>query len=181
MSQNTKKILAFSGSTKAQSINKAILNYIGNQLGNDYEMSFFDLDTLPHFNPDLDNETELPTNVLNFRNALENTNGVLICTPEYVFSLPGVLKNALEWTVSTILFDKKPTAIVVASSVGENAYESLKLVLTTIGADIGSESAVLLNLVKTKINEDGSPKDEYTEGVLSAMIEDFKNNINTKI
>jgi chromate reductase, NAD(P)H dehydrogenase (quinone) len=181
MSQNTKKILAFSGSTKAQSINKAILNYIGNQLGNDYEMSFFDLDTLPHFNPDLDNEADLPSSVQNFRNALENADGVLICTPEYVFSLPGVLKNALEWIVSTIIFDKKPTALVVASSVGEKAFESLQLVLNTIGARIDAPSAVLLNLVKTKINENGSPKDEYTEGVLGAMIEDFKNNTKTKI
>ena len=70
---------------------------------------------LPYFNPDLDDE-ELPPCVENFPPRIEEAAGALICTPEYVFSLPGTLKNALDRTVSTTVFSDKPVAIIPVPS-----------------------------------------------------------------
>ena len=73
---------------------------------------------------------------MHFRKSIEEADAVLICTPEYVFSLPGILKNALEWTVSTTVFSDKPTALLTASSSGEKAHESLLLVMKTLGLSL---------------------------------------------
>jgi NAD(P)H-dependent FMN reductase len=56
--------------------------------------------------------------LLAFRKKIEDADGVLICTPEYVYSLPGSLKNAVEWMVSTTLFTDKPAALITAASSG---------------------------------------------------------------
>ncbi len=64
---------------------------------------------------DLDGENP-PEAVLAFRKQIAAADGVLICTPEYVFTLPGSLKNALEWCVSTTIFSQKPTGLITASA-----------------------------------------------------------------
>ena len=91
-----------------------------------------DLDKLPHFNPNLKDENNFPLIVKAFFEKIKNADGVLICTPEYVFSPPAVLKNALEWTVSETIFSYKPTALLVASGLGEKTFESLDLILKTL-------------------------------------------------
>src|SRR5689334_13830668 len=126
-------ILAIIGSTRAQSSNLHLVQWIAAHYKDDYIIEIFDtLDELPHFNPDLDNEDVSPK-VVQLRNKIASADGVLICTPEYVFSLPGSLKNALEWTVSTTVFSDKPTALITASGLGEKAHESLQLIMRTLG------------------------------------------------
>lgn len=101
------KILAISGSTRSNSSNFKILKYISNYLKPNFEMEIFeDLESLPHFNPDLDTDNP-PQEITSFRNKIRDADGVIICTPEYVFCLPGSLKNALEWCVSTTIFQTK--------------------------------------------------------------------------
>lgn len=91
------------------------------------------IDHLPYFNPDfVNNEQSIPKNVKEFYHLIEEADGVVICRPEYVFSLPGALKNALEWTVSTTVFSYKPFAFIVASASGEKAFESLDLIMQTL-------------------------------------------------
>src|SRR5688572_8029801 len=103
-----KKILAISGSTRKNSSNEKILSHIKELFSQSLDITIFTaIDQLPHFNPDL-SENELPASVKNFLKIIEETEGIIICTPEYVFSLPGTLKNALEWTVSTTVFSFKP-------------------------------------------------------------------------
>ena len=97
---------------------------------------------LPHFNPDIDDEG-LPLSVENFRPKIEEAAGALICTPEYVLSFPGKLKNALDCTVSTTVFSDKPVAIIAASTSGEKAHESLDLIMTTLGVIMGENCKLL--------------------------------------
>ncbi len=89
---------------------------------------------MPHFNPDLDTE-EPPGTVKDLRRRLKESDGVLICTPEYVFGVPGALKNAIDWAVSSGEFSDKPTALITASLGGEKAHESLFLTLQTVEAN----------------------------------------------
>lgn len=146
---NKTKILAISGSTRKNSSNGAILNFIAEQYKEVLDVEIFDkIDKLPHFNPDLDNENP-PNEIVDFRNLIQSADGVLVCTPEYVFSLPGSLKNTIDWNVSTTIFSNKPVAIIVAAASGEKALESLGLIMTTIESKISSK--LLIQGAKGKI------------------------------
>ena len=115
------------------------------------------IDKLPYFNPDLEKDgTNTPQSVKDFRERIEKADAVVICTPEYVFSLPGILKNALEWTVSTTVFSYKPFAFIVASASGEKAFESLDLIMQTLlQVPIPENQKLLIKGGRGKINKAG--------------------------
>lgn len=168
-----KKILAISGSLRAKSTNLTIIENIARTFSARIEMSIYDgLARLPHFNPDLEQTAEI-AEVDDFRRRIRAADGVLICTPEYVFSIPGALKNALEWTVGTSDFDAKPTALITASSLGEKTHESLFLVLKTIGATISEDTALLISGARTKLNSEGEITDAPTAEAINRLIEAF--------
>lgn len=119
------------------------------------------IDELPHFNPDLEKDGLPPPSVAAFRQLIEDADGVLICTPEYVFSLPGALKNALEWTVSTTIFSFKPLAFIVASASGEKAFESLELIMKTLlQQPVNEQCKLLIKGGRGKINAEGQLTDD---------------------
>ncbi len=172
-----KKILALLGSTKEDSSNSKILENFTRLTESFFEVDIYPINELPYFNPDIDNDNATPTSVTNFRKCIEKADGVIICTPEYIFSIPGILKNALEWTVSTVVFNDKPTALIIASTSGDKAHESLELVMKTIGAKVGDKSSMLIKSVKTKLNQQGKINNPDTLNELEELIEDFKNNV----
>ena len=97
--------MAISGSTRSGSTNHKILKLIAEIAKNNIEVTFYDaLSGLPHFNPDLDTDDFLPKEVETFRMQISEADAIIICTPEYIFSLPGSLKNAFEWCVFRQLF-----------------------------------------------------------------------------
>jgi NAD(P)H-dependent FMN reductase len=150
-----KKVLGILGSTKANSNNERLLKKIGELMQAHIDLTIFtQIAELPHFNPDLDNEEVAPL-VVDLRNQIAQADGVLICTPEYVFSIPGSLKNALEWTVSTVVFSDKPLGIITASASGEKGHEQLQLIMRTLGADFNEDTLLLISGIKGKINEQG--------------------------
>lgn len=158
-----KKVFAICGSTRAQSANLTILHHIAAIASNEFEVEIYTgLATLPHFNPDLDKDTA-PGIVEELRSKIKNADGVIICTPEYVFSLPGALKNAIEWCVSTTVFSEKPVALITASASGAKAHESLQLVMKTIYADLSEETQLLIQGAKGKVNSSGEITDEVTK------------------
>ena len=178
MEKERKKILAISGSTKKNSSNEALIKFIATAFKNRVEVRLFNsIDQLPHFNPDLDN-TALPESVLDFRQQIQEADGILICTPEYVFSLPGSLKNALEWNVSTTNFSNKPVAIIVAAASGEKALEALSLIMTTIEAQLPENSKLLIKGVKGKINSSGEIIDPITISQINGLMKSLIRAIN---
>lgn len=168
-----KQIFAISGSTKEHSANKKILKYIAEFYNDRLTIEIYEgVDKLPHFNPELDNENP-PAEVEEFREKIQIADGVLFCTPEYVFSLPGSLKNAIEWTVSTTVFSNKSVALIVASASGEKAFKSLQLVLTTIEARIADQAKVLIQGAKGKVGENGMIRDQSTREEINSLVESF--------
>lgn len=173
-----KKILALTGSTRTGSSNNAILQMIADRFADVADFTLYRrMADLPHFNPDLDREPLLQA-VAEFRTLIEQADGILVCTPEYVFSLPGVLKNALEWTVSTTLLSYKPTAFIVASGSGEKAFESLDLILQTLVQEpIPENRKLLVQGSRGKIGANGQVSDAETrmaiEAVVVALLEDL--------
>lgn len=150
-----KKVTGILGSTKAHSNNERLLKRIGELMQDSVELTIFNqIAELPHFNPDLDNEQVAPI-IRDLRQRIADANGVLICTPEYVFSMPGSLKNALEWMVSTVVFSDKPLGIITASASGEKGHEQLQVVMRTLGANFNEDTLLLISGIKGKMNEEG--------------------------
>ncbi len=170
-----KKILAILGSTSARSTNKLLLEYLKS-----FSIAFFDIeifdgiDKLPHFNPDLDG-LETPAIISEFRQQLIAADGLIICTPEYVFSLPGSLKNSIEWCVSTTILSNKPTGLIVASASGVKALEELKLVMKTVETKFTEETTLLIQGIKGKINVSGEIIDTETTVKIGAFLKAFNN------
>lgn len=165
------KILAISGSTKPNSTSHHILNHIKSKYKSVLKLELFEgIEKLPHFIPS-NNDDETPTEVIDFRNKIAFADGVIFCTPEYVFSIPGSLKNAIEWCVSTTVFSHKPVAIIIAAASGEKAYESLSLIMTTIETILPEESKLLIQGAKGKVSSNGEIADSYTVEQIDKVIQ----------
>ncbi len=137
------------------------------------------LSDLPHFNPDLDNEN-VPEQVIDFRRQLREADGILICTPEYAIGVPGTLKNAIDWTVSSMEFSKKPVALITASLSGEKAHSSLLGTLLIIEAQMTADTQLLISSVKTKVNQDSEIIDKETLNSVTRLIQSLTEIIITK-
>jgi chromate reductase len=174
---NKPKILAIVGSLNVPSANATLVQQIKAKYQSVFDISVFhSLDTLPHFNPILDTENP-PEAVTVLRKAIIEADGVLFCTPEYIFSLPCSLKNVFEWMVSTVIFTNKPSAFIVASSSGEKAYEQLELMLKTVGALLSNNSGVLIKGIKSKVNSNGELTDTEALRKIEEMMVALKHSI----
>lgn len=148
-----KKIVAIPGSTRKNSANLSLINAINELYSDQLEFKIFQgLTGIPHFNPDLDTEKP-PEAVLAFRKELNEADGILICTPEYAMGVPGTLKNAIDWTVSSMEFADKPVALITASSAGHKAHLSMIETLKVIESDISEDSQLLISFVKSKVKD----------------------------
>src|SRR5512138_1199386 len=113
-----KNIFAIIGSASRNSSNLKLVILIAEQTKKVFDFTIFDrLSELPHFNPE-SSIGQTPAAVLEFRDRIAGADAVLICTPEYVFSIPSGLKNAIEWCVATTVFSKKPVGLITASASG---------------------------------------------------------------
>ncbi len=170
---NKKNVLAISGSTKKNSTNGYLIKAIQNLTKERLNISIFNgIGTLPHFNPDLDND-HAPASVVHFRSLIRDADGILISTPEYAMGVPGTLKNAIDWTVSSCEFSKKPVALITASTSGQKAHQSLLETLNVIEAKIADRARLLIPFAKTKVNERNEITDRETQLNVRYLIDDF--------
>ncbi|WP_032880452.1 NADPH-dependent FMN reductase [Acinetobacter courvalinii] len=129
------KILAISGSARERSTNTAFLKTIKKLSPLHIEITVFNqLSLLPIFSPD--NEEEMtPEAVKEFIHAISVADGIIISSPEYIRSIPGGLKNAIDWMVSRIEIIDKPIVLAHASSRGDDMLISLRKVLSTLSGN----------------------------------------------
>jgi NAD(P)H-dependent FMN reductase len=164
-----KNIFAISGSLRKGSSNHAVLEVLGSQLPESTTYKIYDgLSFIPAFDPGLDNDSP-PAPVTDLRNQLAEADAIIICTPEYAFGVPGALKNALDWTVSSGSFSGKPTALITASTGGEHAHEAMIKILGAIDAKLTPETTLLVQFIRTKIDGDGNVSDQPTADKLFAV------------
>ncbi len=150
------KILAIPGSLRANSSSNLVLRQLISFVPENVTIELYEgIGVLPHFN----DAQEVPAEVENFRHCVREADGVLICTPEYVFGIPGSLKNALDWIVSSGEFIDKPVGLITASSQGERGHAAMQLVLTAISARIIDEASMLISFVRSKLDAAGQIKD----------------------
>jgi NAD(P)H-dependent FMN reductase len=170
------RILAVSGSLRAASSNTALLEAARALAPEGVEITLYDgLATLPHFNPDLDglDAGTAPPEVANFRVRLEASDGVMISSPEYAHGVPGAMKNAIDWVVSSGEIYDKPVALLNASMGATHAYQSLAETLRTADADIVWEASVRVGLSTNRIDEAGIVSSPELSGVLRAALAAF--------
>jgi chromate reductase, NAD(P)H dehydrogenase (quinone) len=128
------RILAISGSLQAKSKNSALLSSAAALAPPGVELVLFDgLGDLPHFNPDLE-ASAVPESVAKWRQALEDSDAVLIASPEYGFSLPGALKNAIDWVIGSGQLEGKIVAITAAVPGPERGRRGLQALRDTLSA-----------------------------------------------
>ena len=142
------KILAISGSARRNSTNTAMLQAVRAVAASEIEISIFDgVGRLPVFSPDLEGES-LPEVVRNLIDVIAQSDGVIIASPEYVRSIPGGLKNAIDWLVSGDDIVHKPIALLHASHRGDDMLAGLRTVLATITDRFAGDIFLRLPLMK---------------------------------
>lgn len=145
------KVLAISGSTRKESTNTALLRAIKCSTLDNIEIDieiYQSIDQLPIFNQDLEGD-KTPELVLDFCRKIDESDGILISCPEYVRSLPGGLKNAIDWLVSRQEIMAKPIALVHASHRGDDMLSSLKIILSTVSENFSEDIFLRIPLKST--------------------------------
>jgi len=169
------KILALSGSLRANSYNTAIVKAL-QKLNSNVEI-YEGLGDLLLFNPDLDihtlQEDNSPKKVVEFRAKVREADIFIISTPEYAHQVPGVLKNALDWLVSSDCIVGKATVVISASTSamgGDKAHTQLVALLRVISQNVIEESSLIVSRVNKKINEKGDITDKSLETELKTLL-----------
>ena len=140
------QLLAISGSLRAKSSNKAVLQAAKMLAPATTEITLYsELADLPHFNPDLDIEP-FPDVVVTLRQQIKSSDGIWISSPEYAHGVPGSLKNALDWLVSSTEFPGKPVALINTNPRATIALASLTEILNTMSARIIEPANITLDI-----------------------------------
>ncbi len=160
------KILAVSGGLRPTSSNALLVKEIKKWAPANVVFTIYEeLATLPAFD-----DGESPETVNEWRRQLTEADGVVICSPEYAFGVPGALKNAIDWTVRSSELVNKPLALITAASGGDKAHAAWLQIFTALSANIPDGGALLIPFIKTKFNEKGEVSDVATkEAILNTL------------
>ena len=171
------QLLGISGSIRRESYNSTVLQTIAKLLSEELELQIFPLNDIPLYNADLDGDSP-PDAVRALKSSIEHSDGLIICSPEYNYGMPGVLKNALDWA-SRPNFQSplkgKPALIMTASpgtAGGVRAQYQIREVLSAALARPIARQHVAIAQVNQKI-VDGKLTDETTINFVLKAIEDL--------
>lgn len=165
-----KKILAIIGSASSGSANLKLIEHLARLKKDELQLIIYtDLKLLPHFDPELSTANP-PEPILKLRRSIEEADGLIICTPEYIFSIPSGLKNAFEWCIATTVLSEKACGLITASANGQRGHEELQLIMSTAMARFTGETSLLIPGIKGKFNGQGQLIDAGTEDQLKSFI-----------
>jgi chromate reductase len=168
-------ILGFAGSLRKQSYNRAILAVALEMVPDDASLEIFDLEGIPPFNQDF--ESKPPEKVKEFKTRIRAADAILIATPEYNYSIPGVLKNAIDWgsrPYGDNAFDGKPVA-VMGASIGmlgtARAQYHLRQSFVFLNMHPLNQPEVMVPFANEKIDQNGKVTDEKTKKKIGELLE----------
>jgi chromate reductase len=151
------RILGFAGSLRRDSYNKILLRAAAKLLPESAQLEVFDIRGVPLYDQDTE-EWGIPGIVQRFKEKIESADAILITTPEYNHSYPGVLKNAIDWASRPHghnSFDGKPVAVMSAAPGmfgGVAAQDQLKQVLLALNMHVVAQPAVIVASVDRKLD-----------------------------
>lgn len=167
-------ILGFAGSLRKGSYNRSLLRAAAELTPKDARLDIFDLEGIPPFNQDL--EKQLPERVKDFKAKIKAADAILMVTPEYNYSVSGVLKNAIDWASRPYgdnSFEGKPVAIMGASTgMLGTARAQYHLRQTCVFLDMHpiNRPEVFVTYAQHKFDSDGRLKDEDTRKIVRALL-----------
>ncbi len=168
-------ILGFAGSLRKGSYNKSLLRAALEMVPADAELEIFDLEGLPPFNQDLENQP--PEKVKEFKAKIRAADAILIATPEYNYSIPGLLKNAIDNASRPYgdnAFDGKSVAIMGAS-IGmlgtARAQYHLRQSLVFLNMYPLNQPEVMVPFAQEKIDQNGRVTDPKTREKIKELLE----------
>jgi chromate reductase len=171
------KILGFAGSLREASYNRSLLRAAQELVPKDARLAIFDLNGIPLFNQDLEDQ---PTEtVKEFKAKIRAADAILIATPEYNYSIPGVLKNAIDCASRPYgdnAFEHKPVAIMGAS-IGmagtARAQYHLRQCFVFLSCFALNQPEVMVPFAQDKIDKDGNVTDEKTREKIMELLENL--------
>lgn len=179
MEKNKLKVLGFAGSLRLGSYNKALLRAAVDLVPENMNIEIFDLEGVPPFNQDT--EENMPEKVKEFKTKIREADAILIASPEYNYSVPGVLKNAIDWASRPYgdnPFDGKPVAIMSASVGmlgGARAQYHLRQILVFLNMYPINRPEVIVPFAQDKFDASGKLLDDNTKKFLGQLLHSLAN------
>jgi chromate reductase, NAD(P)H dehydrogenase (quinone) len=171
----------FVGSLSSGSINRVLSRALIRLAPSDLQFSEIRIDNLPLYNPDHD--ADYPPEARSLKEAIAQSDAVLFVTPEYNRSIPGALKNAIDWASrpwGQNSFHHIPAAVIGASrgAIGTAlAQQSLRAVLSFCNARQMTSPEAYITYSPERFREDGEVVDETTEGFLRDFMAEFRDHL----
>jgi chromate reductase len=168
-------ILGFAGSLRKDSYNRSLLRAALELVPKDAKLETFDLDGIPPFNQDLENQPS--EKVKEFKAKIRAADAILIVTPEYNYSIPGVLKNAIDCASRPYgdnAFEHKPVAIMGASiGMGGSARAQyhLRQCFVFLTCFALNQPEVMVPFAQEKIDKEGKLTDQKTREKIKELLE----------
>ncbi|SMO44003.1 NADPH-dependent FMN reductase [Fodinibius sediminis] len=170
------KILAFAGSLRSGSYNKAILRAAKKLAPKSMNIHIFDLEGIPLYNADVEANGD-PGRVMEFKEAIRRSDGLLIATPEYNHGVPAVTKNAIDWAsrpAKNAPLNEKPVGILGASpgrTGSARGQSQLRQAFEFTNSYCMPQPEILVSLAHKKFDNDGALTDETTRKYLEKYLE----------
>lgn len=170
-------IIGLSGSLRQNSYNTAALHAAASLLPQGATFEIIDLSAIPIFNEDIEAK-EGPQAVVDFKEKLAKADAFLIATPEYNYSIPPVIKNALDWASrgTEQPLKGKPLAMITASLGmlgGGYVQHHLRRVCAKLEMKIVNRKQVLITNASKKFNEDGQLIDDLARKSIKKLMEEL--------
>ena len=172
------KVLGISGSLRAGSFNTAALRAARELTPDGLTVEPFDIAPIPLYNEDV-YQKGFPPPVADFRARIKAADALLICTPEYNYSVPGVLKNAIDWASRPPdqPFDGKPIALLSASpsfTGGARAQYHLRQIFVYLNPHILNRPEVMISAAPSKFDAAGKLTDDKTRDQIRKLLDALK-------
>jgi chromate reductase len=171
------RILGIAGSLRHDSYNRAALRAATQLLPEGASIDVFELDGLPGFNQD--EEQNPPAKVADFKRRIREADAVLIVTPEYNYSIPGVLKNAIDWAsrpYGDSAWNGKPVAIMGASigAIGTaRAQYHLRQMFVFLNMFPINQPEVMIGNASERFDAQGNLTDDTTKGLIRQLLQNL--------
>jgi chromate reductase len=167
-------VLGIAGSLRAGSFNKALLRAAVELAPAGMTIEIFDIAPIPLYNADVE-AVGFPPSVREFRKRIAAADALLIATPEYNYSFPGVLKNAIDWASRPPErpMTEKPVAIMGASDGGFGTVRGqlhLRQLFVTLNMRPIQKPEVLVSHVDEKVDASGRLTDEKTRESIEKLL-----------
>jgi chromate reductase len=169
------KVLAFAGSLRTGSYNKALIRAAMEVAPENVAIEVFDLEGIPPFNQEF--EANPPQKVAEFKEKIKNADALLIATPEYNYSIPGVLKNAIDWASrpkAETPLEGKPVAIMSASTGrlgGARAQYHLRQSFIFLNMHPVNRPEVMLSDAAHNVDANGKVTNEQTRQLIKQLMD----------